>query len=85
MNTFSRSVTFAPFVKGMPAFLHVLYSAIFGADCSEYRVIFVTDLCERQGKQSDRLAGLTEQLTLEKKFLGISMTKRGATKHYANV
>ena len=86
MNTFSRSVTFAPFVKGMPAFLHVLYSAIFDADCTQYHVIFITDLFKRQGKQSDRLAGLTERLTLEEKnFLGVSIALKGATKHYANV
>ena len=44
MNTFSQSVTFAPFVKGMPAFLQVLYSSIFDSDYSGYHVIFITDL-----------------------------------------
>ena len=44
MNTFSQSVTFAPFVKGMPAFLQALYSAIFGADCTQYHVILTLTL-----------------------------------------
>ena len=36
MNTFSLSVTFLPFVKGMPAFLHNFIYLDFGADCSDY-------------------------------------------------
>ena len=46
----SESVTFAPFDKEMPAFLHNSVLKIFDADCSVYHVIFITDLSARQGR-----------------------------------
>ena len=57
MNTFLRSVTFAPFVKGMPAFLHNFIYLDFGADCSDYHVIFITDLCARQERSRESVDG----------------------------
>ena len=66
MNTFSRSVTFAPFVKPMPAFLHNFILRILDTDCSDCHVIFITDLCARQGRSPKQLMSLSKQFTRDK-------------------
>ena len=66
MNTFSRSVTFAPFVKGMPAFLHNFIFINFDVDYSDSHVIFITDLCARQGASPEQLTGLSKRFTRDK-------------------
>ena len=68
MNTFLRSVTFAPFVKGMASFLQVLYSAIFGVDCTQYHVIFITDLCARQERSHKSVDGHKQGICAHQNF-----------------
>ena len=63
----TRSVTFAPFVKPMPAFLHNFIFITFEVDYSDYHVIFLTDLCARQGASPEQLMGLSKQFTHDKK------------------
>ena len=62
MYTNSESVTFAPFVKEMPAFLHNFILKFFPSECWAYHAFALSDLCARQRRQADRLEGLTEQL-----------------------
>ena len=50
-------MTFAPFVKPMPAFLHNFIYLDFGADYSGYHVIFITDLSTRQGRSRESVDG----------------------------
>ena len=50
-------MTFAPFVKPMPAFLHNFIYLDFSADCSGYRVIFITDLSARQVRSRESVDG----------------------------
>ena len=71
-------MTFAPFVKPMPAFLHNFIYLDFGADCSGYQVIFITDLCARQGRSCESVDGLNQLIHAhEKEFYSISMTEKG--------
>ena len=67
MNIISRSVTYKPFVKGMPALLHNFIFINFDVDYSDYHVIFITDLCARQGASPEQLMGLSKQFTHDKK------------------
>ena len=65
MNIISRSVTYKPFVNEMPAFLQVLYTLIFDTVYSCYHVIFITDLWNLGGMQSEAKRGNTKYLKCE--------------------
>ena len=56
----SESVTHAPFVKEMPAFLQVLYTLIFDSDYSVYHVIIYTDLWNLVCMLAERNGGNTK-------------------------
>ena len=78
----TQSVTFAPFVKSMPAFLHIFIYLDFGADCSGYHVIFITDLSARQGRSRESIGGLQQLIHAhEKGFSSVSKTEKGASKN----
>ena len=74
-------MTFAPFVKLMPAFLHNFIYLDFGADCSGYHVIFITDLSARKGRSRESIGGLNQLIHAhEIEFFCISMTEKGHSK-----
>ena len=79
-------MTFAPFVKPIPAFLHNFIYVDFGADCSDYDVNFITHLCAKQERSRESVDGHKQSIHAhEHKFSRVPIASKGATKHYANV
>ena len=60
---FASSVTSAPFVREMPAFLHNFILRVLPLECWAYHAFACSDLCARQGRLADWLTSLTERLT----------------------